>query len=104
MRRPARGARGPLWRHRGARRARSLDAVRLRWIEARDFRNHEHTELEVPEGLVVAVGGNGEGKTKLLEAAYYLLALSSPRASSDQPLGRRGAAGGTVWLRGGGGG
>jgi DNA replication and repair protein RecF len=74
--------------------------VRLRWIEARDFRNHEHTELEVPEGLVVAVGGNGEGKTNLLEAAYYLLALDSPRASSDLPLVRRGASGGSAYVRG----
>jgi DNA replication and repair protein RecF len=65
--------------------------VRLLWIEARDFRNHEHTEVEVPGGLVVAVGGNGEGKTNLLEAMYYLLALRSPRAGSDQPLVRRGA-------------
>src|SRR3954452_19773150 len=100
MRRPARGARGPLWRHRGARRARSLDAVRLRWIEARDFRNHEHTELEVPEGLVVAVGGDGEGKTNLLEAAYYLLALDSPRASCALPLVRRGTPGGSAYVRG----
>jgi len=74
--------------------------VRLRWIEARDFRNHEHTELEVPGGLVVAVGGNGEGKTNLLEAAYYLLALGSPRASSDQPLVRRGTPGGSAYVRG----
>jgi DNA replication and repair protein RecF len=74
--------------------------VRLRWIEARDFRNHEHTELEVPEGLVVAVGGNGEGKTNLLEAAFYLLALGSPRVSSDLPLVRRGTPGGSAYVRG----
>jgi DNA replication and repair protein RecF len=67
-------------------------------MEARDFRNHEHTELEVPDGLVVAVGGNGEGKTNLLEAVYYLLALGSPRASSDQPLVRRGAQ--SAYVRG----
>ena len=74
--------------------------MRLRWIEARDFRNHEHTELEVPEGLVVAVGGNGEGKTNLLEAAYYLLALGSPRVSSDLPLVRKGTPGGSAYVRG----
>ncbi|HXJ65286.1 MAG TPA: DNA replication and repair protein RecF [Actinomycetota bacterium] len=74
--------------------------MRLRWIEARDFRNHEHTELEVPEGLVVAVGGNGEGKTNLLEAAFYLLALGSPRVSSDLPLVRGGTPGGSAYVRG----
>lgn len=72
--------------------------MRLRWIEARDFRNHEHTELEVPDGLVVAVGGNGEGKTNLLEAIHYLLALGSPRSSSDLPLVREGAQ--SAYVRG----
>ena len=64
--------------------------MRLLWIEAREFRNHADTRLEVPDGLVVAVGGNGEGKTNLLEAAYYGLTLSSPWAGSDLPLVRRG--------------
>src|SRR5438552_18191436 len=63
----------------------------MAWIEARDFRNHAETRLEVPDGLAVAVGGNGEGKTNLLEAMFYGLTLSSPRSSSDQPLIRRGA-------------
>jgi DNA replication and repair protein RecF len=72
--------------------------VRLLWIEARDFRNHQDTRLDVPPGLSVAVGGNGEGKTNLLEAVFYLLSLSSPRASSDLPLVRHGA--GSAYLRG----
>ena len=52
----------------------------------------------MPEGLSVAVGGNGEGKTNLLEGLYYLMALSSPRTSSDLPLVRRGAT--EAYLRG----
>jgi DNA replication and repair protein RecF len=65
--------------------------VRLRWLEVRDFRNHRETSLEVPDGLVAAVGPNAQGKTNLLEAAHYLLTLRSPRAASDQPLVRAGA-------------
>jgi DNA replication and repair protein RecF len=65
--------------------------LRLLWIEAREFRNHADTRLDVPDGLVVAVGGNGEGKTNLLEAVYYGLTLSSPRVGSDLPLVRKGA-------------
>jgi DNA replication and repair protein RecF len=72
--------------------------VRLVWLEVRDFRNHAETSVEVPEGLVAAVGPNAQGKTNLLEAAHYLLTLGSPRVSSDQPLIRSGAD--RAYLRG----
>ena len=72
--------------------------MRLLWIEVRDFRNHAETRLEIPPGLVTAVGPNAQGKTNLLEAAHYLLTLGSPRAGSDQPLVRAGAS--SAFLRG----
>jgi DNA replication and repair protein RecF len=72
--------------------------VRLVWLEVRDFRNHAQTRVEVPEGLVAVVGPNAQGKTNLLEAAHYLLTLSSPRVSSDQPLIRTGSD--QAYLRG----
>jgi DNA replication and repair protein RecF len=66
--------------------------VRLSWVELRDFRNHRRTRLhEVPEGVVVAVGPNGEGKTNLLEGVAFLFFLASPRTSSTEPIVRRGA-------------
>jgi DNA replication and repair protein RecF len=66
--------------------------MRLAWLELRDFRNHAHTSLpEIPDGLVVVVGPNGEGKTNLLEGMHVLYALSSPRTSSGEPLVRHGA-------------
>ena len=53
------------------------DALRLAWLELRDFRNHEHTRLEdIPEGLIVVVGPNGEGKTNLLEGMRSCSSLS----------------------------
>jgi DNA replication and repair protein RecF len=72
--------------------------VRLLWLEVRDFRNHRETSLEVPDGVVVAVGPNAQGKTNLLEAAHYLLTLGSARVGSDQPLVRAGAE--SAFLRG----
>jgi DNA replication and repair protein RecF len=72
--------------------------VRLIWLEVRDFRNHRETSVQVPEGLVAAVGPNAQGKTNLLEAAHYLLTLRSPRVASDQPLIRAGAD--RAYLRG----
>jgi DNA replication and repair protein RecF len=66
--------------------------MRLDWVELRDFRNHTHTRLDhVPEGLIVVVGPNGEGKTNLLEAVNFLYALSSPRTSTNGNLVRDGA-------------
>lgn len=66
--------------------------MRLSWVELRDFRNHAETRLEeVPDGLVVAVGPNGEGKTNLLEGIAFLYLLQSPRTSSTEPIVRRGA-------------
>lgn len=72
--------------------------MRLLWVEVRDFRNHAATRLEVPAGVVAAVGPNAQGKTNLLEAVHYLLTLGSPRVGSDEPLVRRGA--GSAFLRG----
>ena len=69
----------------------------LRWVELRDFRNHAHTKLKpIPEGLLVVVGANGEGKTNLLEGMHFLYALQSPRASASEPLVRHGASSGFV--------
>jgi DNA replication and repair protein RecF len=72
--------------------------VRLAWLELRDFRNHRETSVEFPSEVVVVLGANAQGKTNLLEAVHYLLTLSSPRASSDDPLVRRGAD--RAYLRG----
>jgi len=66
--------------------------MHLEWLELRDFRNHSHTSLErLRDGLIVVVGRNGEGKTNLLEAIFFLYALRSPRASTNAPLVRDGA-------------
>ncbi|HEV8564860.1 MAG TPA: DNA replication/repair protein RecF [Actinomycetota bacterium] len=67
--------------------------MRLAWVELRDFRNHAHTQIDpVPDGLTVAVGPNGEGKTNLLEGMYFLFSLASPRVSANMPLVRESAA------------
>ena len=66
--------------------------MQLIWVELLDFRNHRMTRIDpVPEGLIVAVGPNGEGKTNLMEGMYFLFALTSPRVSANLPLVREGA-------------
>src|SRR5688500_5135837 len=66
--------------------------MHLEWLELRDFRNHPLTAVDhIPEGLVVVVGPNGEGKTNLLEGMFFLYSLRSPRTSTNAPLVREGA-------------
>ena len=51
-----------------------------------NFRNYESLSLEFPEGLILLEGGNGQGKSNLLEAAYLLAIAKSNRASADREL------------------
>ncbi len=62
-----------------------------------DYRNYESAELEpAPDGLTVIQGGNGDGKTNLLEAVAYLATLSSFRGAPADALIRHGAEQGVV--------
>ena len=62
-------------------------------LSIRDFRNLERIEVELPASGMLVVGENGQGKTNLLEAIYYLQLLRSVRGARDQDLVRFGAAG-----------
>ncbi len=68
-------------------------AARLNRLVVRDFRNLAHVELAPPAEGLVLVGENGQGKTNLLEAIYYLQILRSARGARDQDLVRFGADG-----------
>ncbi|MCF8262145.1 MAG: DNA replication and repair protein RecF [Melioribacteraceae bacterium] len=49
-----------------------------------NFRLHENTTLEFSNNLNYIVGGNGQGKTSILEAIYYLCTTRNISQSSDQ--------------------
>ena len=68
-------------------------AARLTHLAVRDFRNLAHIELAPSDDGFVLIGENGQGKTNLLEAIYYLQILRSARGARDQDLVRFGAAG-----------
>src|ERR1700678_1551149 len=56
-----------------------------------DFRNYAHAGLApAPTGLTILTGGNGEGKTNLLEAVAYLATLRSFRGAPGEALVRVG--------------
>ena len=62
-------------------------------LSLRDFRNFERLELELPEHGIAIVGENGQGKTNLLEGAYYLSLLRSIRGARDHDVVRFDAPG-----------
>jgi len=62
-------------------------------LSLKDFRNFERLELELPSAGLVLVGENGQGKTNLLESAYYLSLLRSMRGTRDVDVARFGAPG-----------
>jgi DNA replication and repair protein RecF len=66
------------------------------WVEnlaLRNFRNFERLDLQIPIDGVAIVGDNGQGKTNLLEAIYYLEVLRSERGARDQDVTRFGETG-----------
>ncbi len=65
--------------------------ARLTHLSVRDFRNLARVELAPPPAGLVVIGENGQGKTNLLEAIYYLQILRSSRGARDQDLVRFGA-------------
>ncbi len=63
----------------------------LSFLLLRDFRNYEALELPLERGISLLFGQNAAGKTNLLEACYYVSALTSPRAEREADLARWGA-------------
>lgn len=63
----------------------------LRRLWLTDYRNHRSTTLELPPGLTLVTGANGEGKTNLLESVAWMATLRSFRGVPNDALIRNGA-------------
>ena len=75
--------------------------MRLQRLWLVDFRNYASAEVELaPDALTVVVGGNGQGKTNLLEAVGYLATLSSFRGAPPEAMVRSGRASAVVRAEG----
>ncbi|MFC1530133.1 DNA replication/repair protein RecF [Gemmatimonadota bacterium] len=60
--------------------------VQLRNLSLQAFRNYSSFEFEPDPGLTLIVGPNGQGKTNLVEAIYFLCLGRSFRERSDRRL------------------
>jgi DNA replication and repair protein RecF len=65
----------------------------LERLTVRSFRNIARLDLDIPPEGVVIIGGNGQGKTNLLEAIYFLVLFRSLRGAKDGELVKFGEAG-----------
>ena len=55
----------------------------LKQIELLNFRLHKNTSLDFSEKLNLIIGGNGQGKTSILEAIYYLCTTKNLNMASE---------------------
>ncbi len=58
----------------------------LTHLSLTQFRNFSRLDIDLPTGTTLIVGANAQGKTSILEAVYFLAALSSFPAESDRQL------------------
>jgi len=70
--------------------ARTSPCLKLLRLKVSDFRNLEQVELVPSAQATIAVGQNGQGKTNLLEALYFLCTLRPLRATKLSELVRFG--------------
>jgi DNA replication and repair protein RecF len=64
------------------------------WVQALNllnFRSYSDVHIECEPGINILIGSNGQGKTNVVEAIYYLATLSSHRVAADLPLVKTGA-------------
>ena len=64
--------------------------MHLTALELTDFRSYRQLSLPLRPGITVMVGPNGQGKTNIVEALWYLATLSSHRVPHDAALVHRG--------------
>jgi len=58
----------------------------LKHLSLTNFRNFARLDIDVPDGPVLLVGENAQGKTSLLEAIYFLATFTSFHAAHDRQL------------------
>ena len=58
----------------------------LKRLSLTNFRNFTRLDIDVPRRSVLLVGDNAQGKTSILEAIYFLAALTSFQTSADRQM------------------
>ena len=65
--------------------------MHLTRLAVTDFRSYADADVTLGPGVTTFTGSNGQGKTNLVEAAWYAATFGSHRVATDAPLIRQGA-------------
>jgi DNA replication and repair protein RecF len=60
--------------------------MQLNRLSLTNFRNIARMDIDIPNGTILILGKNAQGKTSVLEAIYFMATLTSFHASSDRQL------------------
>ncbi|MGE0058033.1 MAG: DNA replication/repair protein RecF [Dehalococcoidia bacterium] len=60
--------------------------MHIRRLQFTTFRNYQHLNLDLPNGRLLFLGDNAQGKSNLLEAVHLLASGRSSRAGSDAEM------------------
>jgi DNA replication and repair protein RecF len=58
----------------------------LKHLSLTNFRNFTRLDIDIPRRSVLLVGDNAQGKTSILEAIYFLTALTSFQTNVDRQM------------------
>ena len=58
----------------------------IKHLSLTNFRNFARLDLDMPRRVIVLVGSNAQGKTSLLEAIYFMSALTSFQTYADRQM------------------
>lgn len=64
--------------------------MQVKWCKLSNFRNYDSLKADFFPGINLIAGGNGQGKTNLVEAVMLLALSKSPRTSHDEDLIKEG--------------
>ena len=62
------------------------ETMKVKWCKLKNFRNYDECFVDFFDGTNLISGGNGQGKTNLVEAVMLMALTKSPRTSHDEDL------------------
>ena len=66
--------------------------MQVKWCKLKNFRNYDEASIEFFSGKNLISGGNGQGKTNIVEAVMLNALTKSPRTSHDEDMKKEGTS------------